>query len=380
MPTPDVDAADLETQAGLFRVFADGMKRLPLYHRLCQAAADDPHVVARVFLARPDQRRINILLAAVHDVLLAGADDPLAQWYGSVTHDPRPVHGGIDDPWPHFRRLVLEDDGVAERIATRSTQTNEVGRCAATMPAIAQIATEAPGAPIDGHRPVGLVEVGASAGLNLLLDRYEYEYDPGGTVGGPSAVTLACQVRGPVVPPVPERLPPIETRVGLDLHPVDVGDRDQARWLVACQWPDQLDRLHRVRAAVALARSDPPRLVQGDAVDDLAPLVEAVPTHALPVIVTTWVMAYLTEDRQAAFLIELDRLGAERDLTYLFAEHPSEVPGLPVPPRPDGAADDVRFSTMVRIDWRDGARQPARRLADMHPHVTWLIWQDQPTR
>ena len=64
----------------------------------------------------------------------------------------------------------------------------------------------------------------------------------------------------------------------------------------------------------------------------------------------------------------------------LFAEHPSEVPGLPVPPRPDGAADDVRFSTMVRIDWRDGARQPARRLADMHPHVTWLVWQDQPTR
>ena len=97
-------------------------------------------------------------------------------------------------------------------------------------------------------------------------------------------------------------------------------------------------------------------------------------------IVTTWVMAYLTEDRQAAFLAELDRLGAERDLTYLFAEHPHEVPGLPVPPRPDGAADDMRFSTMVRLDWRDGARQPARRLADMHPHVTWLIWQDQPTR
>ena len=246
------------------------------------------------------------------------------------------------------------------------------------MPAIAQAAAEAPGAPRAGARPVGLVEVGASAGLNLLLDRYEYRYDPGGTVGGPAAVRLACQIRGDVPPPLPAALPRIETRAGLDMHPVDVTDRDQARWLVACQWPDQLDRLHRVRAAVALAHTDPPTVVQGDAVDDVARLVDTVPDHALPVVVTTWVMAYLPEDRQVAFLTELDRLGAGRDLTYLFAEHRHEVPGLPMPPRPDGTADDPRFSTLVRLDWRDGARRPARRLADMHPHVTWLLWTERP--
>ena len=62
---------------------------------------------------------------------------------------------------------------------TRSTQTNEVGRCAALLPALTQLAVDAPGAPHGGGRPLGLVEVGASAGLNLLVDRYGYEYEPG---------------------------------------------------------------------------------------------------------------------------------------------------------------------------------------------------------
>ncbi|QXC62975.1 DUF2332 family protein [Aquihabitans sp. G128] len=359
---------------GWFREFEQlTARKLPLYRHLAGRVADDPEVAARVLLAPPEQRTVPLLFAAVHDVLLAGDGHDLSAWYGSLTDPVRPVGEGEDDPWLHFRELALDDPHVARNLRTRSTQTNEVGRCCALLPALADLARTAPGAPPGGSRPLGLVEVGASAGLNLLFDRYGYRYAPGGPERATgSALVLDCELRGGRALVLPDELPPIASRVGLDLHPVDLGDRAQARWLVACQWPDQPARVHRARIAVALAHGDGPEVLQGDLVDDVAPLVQAVGAFALPVVVATWVLAYLSTERQEAFLAELGRLGAERDLSLVYAELPSRVPGLAVPPRPDGRPDDLP-TALVRIDWRDGARRDLR-LADLHPHGTWLEW------
>jgi hypothetical protein len=373
----------------LFRTWAEGVVRnLPLYRRLCEGAAGDPEVADRLLLSpRPSQRIPNLLLAAVHDVVLAGDHDPdavaLTHWYGSVSHPPRPVGRGVEDPWPHFRSLALDHEGVADRLRTRSTQTNEVGRCATLLPVLGGLAA-------DGHR-LGLVEVGASAGLNLLLDHYGYCYTRAHAVPGSgdalptdeadraarwvardAPLVLTCALRGPHDPPLPEVVPPIVSRVGLDLDPVETGDREQARWLVACQWPDQPERVHRARTAIALAHGQRPRVVRGDAVDDLAGLVASVVAPALPVVVSTWMLNYLGPERQQAFLAVLDSLGADRDLSLVYAEQPELVPGLAVPPRPDGRPDGAA-TALVRVDWRAGVRT-AHRLGDQHPHGTWLEW------
>jgi hypothetical protein len=375
--------------SALFRTWADGVVRnLPLYHRLCTGAGGDPEVADRLLLSpRPGQRIPNLLLAAVHDVVLAGDHHPdavaLGHWYGSVTHPPRPVGRGVEDPWPHFRALALDHDGVADRLRTRSTQTNEVGRCATLLPVLGALVA-------DGHR-LGLVEVGASAGLNLLLDHYGYCYTRDHAVPGSddalatdetdraahwvardAPLVLTCALRGPHGPPLPQAVPAIASRVGLDLHPVDTGDREQARWLVACQWPDQPERVHRARTAIALAHGQRPRVVRGDAVDGLAGLVTAVAAPALPVVLSTWMLNYLSPERQRSFLAVLDRIGAGRDLSLVYAELPELVPGLDVPPRPDGRPDGAA-TALVRVDWRAGVRT-AHRLADQHPHGTWLEW------
>ncbi len=372
--TEEAPGDEVEVIAQHFREFAaTAASKLPLYRHLAKAVAGDREVAARLLLAQPDQRTPVLLFAAVHDVLLAGESHPLSAWYASITDPVRPIGEGEDDPWPHFRQLALDHPDVAERLRTRATQTNEVGRCAALLPALAQVAAEAPGAPPGGSRPLGLVEVGASAGLIQRFDRYGYRYEPAGTgVEASSLLTITCELRGARPAPIPDEPPSIASRVGLDRDPVDLSDRDRARWLVACQWPDQPERIHQARTAIALARGDIPRVVAGDAVDDLAPLVVAVADFALPVVVATWVLGYLPVKRQRALLAELDRLGAERDLTLVFAEQPSLVAGLPVPPRPDGA-DGGEPTALVRIDWRDGGRT-AVRLADMHPHGTWLEW------
>lgn len=371
----DGDDAWVETvHQRAFREFAEQVVgRLPLYRYLCERIARDPEVADLLALARPGQQVPNLLLAAVHDVLLAGEGRPLDRWYGSLTEHPHPVGNGADDPWPRFREVAMEHPWVRRDLRIRSTQTNEVGRCTALLPALTQLAADAPGAPHGGERPLGLVEVGASAGLNLLVDRYGYEYEPGHHhVGHRSVLTLHADLRGALVPPFRADPPEIDSRVGLDLHPVDLADRAQARWLVACQWPDQPERIHRARTAIALAHGTPPRLVTGDAVDDVAPLVRAVAGHALPVVIATWTLAYLDADRQRAFLAVLDGLGAERDLSLVLAEQPERVPGLPVPPRPDGRPDGAP-TALVRMDWRDGTRT-AVRLADLHPHGRWLEW------
>lgn len=369
--------------------------RLPLYRRLAEGAAHDPEVASRLHLARADQRVPNLLFAAVHDVLLTGREDLLADWYPTVTDVrggapglARPVGPGADDPWPHFRRLALEDREVADRLRTRATQTNEVGRALALLPALFHVARSSAEGSGTAIRPLGLVEIGASAGLNLGLEAYGYRYvlaAPGpdqvrsaDSIGSAARLLLECDLRGPLVPPLPQGALPIETAVGLDRAPLLVTDADDARWLLACQWPEETDRVARLRKAIELAQHSPPQVEVGDAVDDVARHLLQVPGHALPVVVSTWVMAYLPEARQRALLHLLDAVGSQRDLALVYAEQPETIPGVPVPPRPDGGRDG-RATALVAVEWRAGQRRETR-LGDLHPHGRWLEWMhERPT-
>jgi hypothetical protein len=383
--------------ANRFRVFAEQVvPRLPLYRRLCEGASEDLDVCARLLVAEPDQRTPNLLLAAVHDVLLSGALEPLAGWYPSIPgKNPspqarsRPVGRGEDDPWPHFRRLALDDPTVAEHLRTRTTQTNEVGRSATLFPGLFQATASASSAAPGALRPLGIVEIGASAGLNLHPGAYGYRYTVGPrsstaegdtytagstltAVGSHSRLMLDCELRGDRVPPLPNGALPVASAVGLDLRPVNLRDPLDARWLEACQWPEQPERLARLRAAIALSHLDPPRVEQGDAVDDVRRLVEQVPPDALPTVVSTWVLTYLPIARQEALMQVMDEIGADRDVAMVLSEQPERIPGVGVPPRPDGQPDG-RATALFRLEWRDGERT-AIRLADQHPHGNWLEW------
>lgn len=214
-------------------------------------------------------------------------------------------------PWRDF---VLAHWAEIEReMLVRLTQTNEPLRCASLMPVLARI---------DG--PIALLEVGASAGLCLYPDRYSYIYDGGEPLhpgDGPSAVMLDCSTNG--LEPPPTRLPQIVWRAGIDLAPLDVAHADDARWLETLVWPEQHERLARLRAAMDVARADPPMLVAGDVTDALAAVAARAPAEATLVVVSSGVLVYVARpqrERFAAAVAGLDARWLSLEAAGLFVD------------------------------------------------------------
>ena len=164
-----------------------------------------------------------LLLAAVHYLLLGGLDHPLAAVYAGESDA---------DPGPLFVDLCLQNrEALLELLATEQVNTNEVGRSAVIGPALTAVAARL-------SAPLGHIDVGCSAGLNLLCDRYRLDYGPAGATGPEDApVKIRCDVVGGS-PPIAPALPTITARVGLDRAPLDVHDPQQSRWQLACVWPD----------------------------------------------------------------------------------------------------------------------------------------------
>ena len=154
--------ADHEDLAARWIRFADQECRgySPLYERISRAIAGDEELLALVQRTPPSSHQPNLLLAAVHDLLLSGVEHPLAEVYsGSSSADPVPL----------FRDFCLTHrDAVQALLVSRHTQTNECGRSAAIVPALRWVSEQL-------GEPLALVDVGASAGLNLLCDRYRLD-------------------------------------------------------------------------------------------------------------------------------------------------------------------------------------------------------------
>lgn len=169
-------------------------------------------------------------------------------------------------------------------------QTNEVGRCFALLPAFLELARRS-------GRRIDLLELGPSAGLNLLVDRYGYRYRNGAWGPGDAAVVLTGEERGPVPADLLAGALPIGRRRGIDLHPVDVTTDEGVRLLTSFVWADQWHRLERLRRAIEVARADPPELVRGDYVELLPQLLAERDTDALTVVFQTASTQYLDRER-----------------------------------------------------------------------------------
>ena len=320
----------------------------PLYAALSKAIAEDIDVldIASSARGRPVP---NLLFAAVHYLLLSGVDSTLSSFYPSLTPDPRPK----SEAYPHFREFCLTNESAfRELLSTRLVQTNEVSRCAYLLPAFSLIADDNP------SLPLSLVDIGASAGLHLLWDRYSYEYAGHAVTGDTSSpVRIVAGVRGDNMPPIPSSFPPVAFSIGLDLNPVRLADPDSALWLRALIWPEHERRAAQLQAAIGLAIDNPPTLLAGNALETLPDILDRVPSDSTLCIFHNYTFNQLSlEDRQRFDAI-LDEYSMDRDVYLLSGE------GL--------WGHDYATHELVSI--RSDSRS-SRKLANVDFHGRWLEW------
>jgi hypothetical protein len=340
----------------------------PLYEALSERASSDRRLIDPVLAAPPEQRRPNLLLAAVHDLVLAEPDGPLAPWYPTAgwLQECRGLEGAPATPPPAPPlpaggvRAVLDflhhrQEEIAERLNERATQTNEVGRAGPLAFGLSQLQSKG--------RPLALLDLGCSAGLNLLIDHFRLELGSQ-LLGDPAAeLGVSTELRGPVAPLL---LPAITWRTGIDRQPLSARDEQDARWLLACQWPDQLERFERSRRALRIARKAELGLVRGDLVDQLGEAAARAPAACHLVITCSWAAAYLDPGRQAELRASVHQVLEARPSSWLWLEHPREVPGL-VPPLLEGPR--LAGSSLLVLEEEPGA---PRALAQCQPHGAWL--------
>ncbi len=331
----------------------------PAYAEVCRRLGEHPELVALIAAHAADARQPNLLFAAVHYLLLGGLDHPLAAVYASTS---------TADPVPLFADLVLANRAaIDDLLATRRTQTNEVGRSAV----LALVLNDAQRR---SARPLAWVDLGASGGLNLNCDRFRIDYGLDGvnvvTGSDAASVRLRCQVRGgnPRIEPVHAE---VSWRLGIDRAPIDITDPDEARWLHACLWPGMVERHDRLRAAIAVAHEFEPPMIAADAAAGIARALELAPDDTTLVMTTTWVWYYLPEQTRCAVLAALQRDG--RPVLWYSLEGTGVVEELGI-----GTTIDVDNSVVGLVELGGTEKPTAGNRVTIfgasHPHGTWIDW------
>ncbi|MBC3762015.1 DUF2332 domain-containing protein [Quadrisphaera sp. RL12-1S] len=309
------------------RLEAAGSSRV--YERLALAVQADDAAVALLCALPAGKAQPNLLFGAL-------------RWHGVP----------VDAPGAALAWLLDHEDAVRDTLLERSTQTNEAARCAVLLPGLAELAARTDG-------PLAVVEVGASAGLCLLYDAWRYRYAlPDGrehVVDGSagSAVGLPCAVDGPRAERrLPDAVPAVAWRVGLDLSPLDPSDVDTRRWLQCLVWPEHVDREERLRRALDVAAELRPSVVAGDMTTDLAPLLAQARRHlddvaglgrGAVVVTHSAALAYLSPGERGAVRTVIAEAGAHR----LGMEGRAVLPDL-VDALPEQVPGDGRF--VVSLD------------------------------
>ncbi|WP_165423209.1 DUF2332 domain-containing protein [Ktedonosporobacter rubrisoli] len=326
----------------------DAANASPLYAWLARCASLDKEILQLVLHATTKSMRPHMLFAAVQYLLLSGVQDELVEFYPNFTIRPRP-HG---EAYPYFRAFCLKyAEEICRLVSTYGVQTNNVGRCAILLPAFALVAQHG------GYRPLAMLELGPSAGLNMLWDRYGYDYGAAGYVGvHTSPVQIHCEVRGERVPALPKKIPKICWRMGIDLHPLDVHEEEAVRWLRALIWPEHRDRAQLLESALIIARQHPRPMVVGDMVDRLPEVLKQVPVEAILCLYHSYVLYQIPEPIRARILAQIAEFAKTRELFRVSFE----------------SAREMGQAALELFWYRGGSEEQRLRLAEGESTGRWM--------
>jgi len=307
------------------------------------------HVLPEILATWHDHRALAAVslrvLGALHRLAMEGRAPELAALMPSV--------GGTADPdraWPAAEVVLQRERNFVEAYLTRAPQTNEVGRSAMLLGGFLEIAARF-------DKPLRLLEIGSSAGLNLCWDKYRVR-TPFFTWGDPnSKLELTCDWNGPL-PDLDARVNVI-SRTGCDVAPIDIRNDDDRRRMQSYIWTDQLDRHARMRAAVEIAAATPFTLEAEDAAQWVARKLAEPAAGAVTVLFHSIMWQYMEAGTTVAIEAAIRAAGAratpDTPLAWLAME--------PV---------DLKSFPLIRLTTWPGAE--SRTLGTVHFHGRWARW------
>ncbi len=302
---------DTSLLAKRFKGFAEreckGSSRL--YGHLAEHIAADRRLLRMSAQSSAGQPVPNLFLGAVQYLLLRGVEHPLMEYYPSIVDDPREPFAAF----PHFKEFCLQyEDELILILQSKLVQTNEVRRCAYLYPCFCSIhhLTE---------KPLALIEIGTSAGLQLLWDKYSYSYHTGLTCGNKqSPLEIVAEIRGDHHPLLFPESPPVSSRLGVDLHVNHVQHPDDYLWLKALIWPEHKERIIQFDKAAAYASKERLELFEGDGVALLPHLASKIAEDSTVCVFHTHVANQLPYESKLRLEEHLRVLGQERDVFHLY--------------------------------------------------------------
>lgn len=285
------------------------------------------------------------LCGAMHALVLSGRDEQLAAQYPPSRTDETDLREAA------MAALTNHDAFICDFIDS-PPQTNEIARSAMLLPGLLLVARES-------GLPLAIGEIGASAGLNLNLDRFHYTYENERWGDAASPVKLSPQVEGNS-PPLEATLD-VVSRAGCDRMPVDISIPEQRLRLKSYLWPDQPYRMERLEAAMMVATAHPFSLTKEDAADFVDRELAHRPGDAAYVLMHSIMWQYMPEATKSRIEAALAQHGAEATARASIAHLRME----PVP----GESGHAILSLTI---WPGGT---ARRLARVDFHGRWIAWE-----
>ncbi len=240
---------------------------------------------------------------------------------------------------------------LREFVSNQPVQTNEVRRSWVLLPCFLRAAERA------GADVVHLVELGPSAGLNLVWDSFRYRYRHGSWGPRDAPLHLAGEERGAVPARLLVKRLAVRGRRGIDRSPIDVTDPAGARLLESFVWADQHERRERLRSAIEAVRHSPPELIRGDFVELLPEVLRDRREDGLTVVFQTAALGYVDPEGRGRVRRALREAGERGPLAFVSSG------------RPRG---DVRTWGLRIVVWPGGERE---FLGHADYHGAWIDWE-----
>lgn len=313
MIMPNTANNEIEKVSNRFIFFANSECHgsSPLYEYLSLNIAKDEEILQLVLHTQYHLPLPNILFGAVHYLLLKNTEHPLADFYPTIKGSSAKKFS--ENTYSLFRNFCFEyENDIKSLISNRRVQTNEVLRSSCLFPGFSYISY------LTNSNPLGIIEIGSSAGFNLVWDKYCYDYGLDFRYGElKSPLTLQCAFKYGKIPYLARTNLSVDFRLGIDLNPLNIFNIDDVDWLKALIWPEHLNRFMRLLQVINILRENPPTIIAGDALQLLPEVLSKVPNNLSLVIFHTFTFYQLSKSQREEFITLITNESRKRDIFVL---------------------------------------------------------------